>query len=248
MFDKNCVIMFADHEVCDDSNDDEETDDEIEDDDDDDEEEVDVVSLNKSQQEVRLQSALRNAVYGQNNLPPSSAAVITADVAVMHNYSNRSSTGGQPATCASPEKPVCVKRPVSERAASLLVKRQKLSETSSVVTRPRHRITSTASGLRHTGRIPTGCQRREMHNVLERKRRDDLRGSFNGLRDLLPNIHAKERVPKVTILRKSCEYIRSLRRSFHELSQEMTRQKQRHGDLRAKLKELGMDGNCAHWG
>lgn len=238
----------------------------------DDDEEVDVVSVNKSQQgSAHMQdssqlfhSAL--ALHRSTSLPlPTAASVITADVAAMHNYfstpshigvKSGSSTVPLTLTPAAGSSSASINRRRSTGgpiATSLLVKRQKPTVTASA-TRPRHvsRImSSSGSALRHhhvpatqSGAGMGGCgQRRELHNVLERKRRDDLRGSFNGLRDLLPmtgagGVQAKERLAKVTILRRSCDYIRSLRRSFHDLSAEMNRLKSRQGELRARLKEL----------
>lgn len=258
--------------------------DEGEGDSDDDDEEVDVVSLNKGQQqqELRFQTAAAAAAvpYRRRSAgdPSPSSAVITADVAAMHNYSNRSSAP-LPAGSASSQAQAGAgnKRPAGgplARSTSLLVKRPRLSAPSSPVAvsevpswRARHGP-SKAGGLRHHhhgyhhhhASSGGGCQRRELHNVLERKRRDDLRGNFNGLRDLLPNVQAKERMPKVTILRRSCDYIRSLRRSFHDLSAEMHRLRQRQSDLRARLRDLGGDAaaamqmacededTAAHWG
>lgn len=259
--------------------------DEGEGDSDDDDEEVDVVSLNKGQQqqELRFQTAAVAAAvpYRRRSAgdPSPSSAVITADVAAMHNYSNRS-TAPPPTASASSQVQAGAgnKRPAAggplARSTSLLVKRPRLSAPSSPVAanevpswRARHGPSKTGS-LRHHhhgyhhhhANSGGGCQRRELHNVLERKRRDDLRGNFNGLRDMLPNVQAKERMPKVTILRRSCDYIRSLRRSFHDLSAEMHRLRQRQSDLRARLRDLGGDAaaamqmacedddTAAHWG
>lgn len=52
--------------------------------------------------------------------------------------------------------------------------------------------------------------KRTQHNVLERKRRTDLKNSFFHLRDSVPELEGQERAAKVVILRKASQYIRRL--------------------------------------
>ena len=52
--------------------------------------------------------------------------------------------------------------------------------------------------------------KRTQHNVLERKRRTDLKNSFFHLRDSVPELEGQERAPKVVILRKASQYINRL--------------------------------------
>lgn len=65
--------------------------------------------------------------------------------------------------------------------------------------------------------------KRTQHNVLERKRRTDLKNSFFHLRDSVPELEGQERAPKVVILRKASQYINRLideqRRQDRELEQ-----------------------------
>lgn len=73
--------------------------------------------------------------------------------------------------------------------------------------------------------------KRTTHNVLERKRRNDLKSSFQLLRMNVPDIKENEKAPKVTILKKAGEYIREVRRDQDKLVAELARQKQRHEAL-----------------
>jgi hypothetical protein len=52
--------------------------------------------------------------------------------------------------------------------------------------------------------------KRTQHNVLERKRRNDLKFSFFTLRDSVPELNKQERAPKVLILKKASDYVHSL--------------------------------------
>nr|AGS18763.1 c-Myc [Pinctada fucata] len=52
--------------------------------------------------------------------------------------------------------------------------------------------------------------KRSQHNDLERKRRNDLKFSFFALRDSIPDLMKQERAPKVLILKKASEHIRKL--------------------------------------
>ncbi|VDI53293.1 Myc proto-oncogene protein [Mytilus galloprovincialis] len=52
--------------------------------------------------------------------------------------------------------------------------------------------------------------KRTQHNVLERKRRNDLKYSFFTLRDSVPELSNQERAPKVLILKKASDYVHSL--------------------------------------
>lgn len=65
--------------------------------------------------------------------------------------------------------------------------------------------------------------KRTQHNVLERKRRTDLKNSFFHLRDSVPELEGQERAPKVVILRKASQYINRLideqRRQEREIEQ-----------------------------
>jgi len=54
-------------------------------------------------------------------------------------------------------------------------------------------------------------ERRNMHNVLERQRRNDLKASFDSLRDAVPGLASSERAPKVRVLKHAIEYLARLK-------------------------------------
>lgn len=73
--------------------------------------------------------------------------------------------------------------------------------------------------------------KRTQHNVLERKRRTDLKNSFFHLRDSVPELEGQERAPKVVILRKASQYI-------NRLIDEQKRQEREIEQLRLKKEKL----------
>ncbi|XP_041357316.1 myc protein-like [Gigantopelta aegis] len=77
--------------------------------------------------------------------------------------------------------------------------------------------------------------KRTQHNVLERKRRNDLKYSFFTLRDNVPDLNDKDKAPKVLILKKAADHILELRRQDVKLAKELTVVKDRHEALRKTL-------------
>lgn len=81
-------------------------------------------------------------------------------------------------------------------------------------------------------------QRRASHNILERKRRNDLKYSFQVLREQIPELEDNQRAPKVTILRKAAEYIKVIREQEDKMEMEYEREKKRETKLRQRLAQL----------
>lgn len=79
---------------------------------------------------------------------------------------------------------------------------------------------------------------RASHNVLERKRRNDLKLKFQRLRDSVPELKDNERAPKVSILRKSWEHIKRIKEQEKKLQAELEHQKKRNANLLKRLLEL----------
>ncbi len=77
--------------------------------------------------------------------------------------------------------------------------------------------------------------RRASHNILERKRRNDLKYSFQILREQVPDLEENQRAPKVTILRKAAEYIRRIQLESNASEQELERERKRETRLRQRL-------------
>lgn len=79
---------------------------------------------------------------------------------------------------------------------------------------------------------------RATHNVLERKRRNELKLRFQYLRDSIPEICGNDRAPKVSILLKAYNYILQLQEEEKELLKEMRLQKKRKEQLIKKVLEM----------
>ena len=80
--------------------------------------------------------------------------------------------------------------------------------------------------------------KRTQHNVLERKRRNDLKYSFMTLRDNVPELNSQERAPKVLILKKAAEFIHKLNKDHSKLKSDIESQKQRRESLQRRLSLL----------
>ncbi|KAK3710175.1 hypothetical protein QZH41_010576 [Actinostola sp. cb2023] len=83
-----------------------------------------------------------------------------------------------------------------------------------------------------------GENKRAVHNVLERKRRNDLKTSFHQLRAEVPEIEDNERSPKVVILRKAKDYIEQLKTDEARLRREMDKENKKNKELTNKLSAL----------
>ncbi|XP_016339762.1 protein L-Myc-1b-like [Sinocyclocheilus anshuiensis] len=80
--------------------------------------------------------------------------------------------------------------------------------------------------------------KRKTHNFLERKRRNDLRSRFLALRDEIPGLVDCPKTPKVVILTKATEYLRTLHVSDKQKAQEKKQLKKRQQQLLRRLTEL----------
>ena len=80
--------------------------------------------------------------------------------------------------------------------------------------------------------------KRNVHNVLERKRRNDLKYSFQVLRDSIPDLKGSERAPKVAILRKATDCILNLRSEQERLLEKKSLLERTHQSLKQRLKVL----------
>lgn len=100
-----------------------------------------------------------------------------------------------------------------------------------------HRLSSVGSNY-GDGLESDDEQRRASHNVLERKRRNDLKYSFQILRGQIPELKDNQRAPKVTILRKAAEYIKQIREEDDDLQTRMAKEKRRESKLLQRLAYL----------
>lgn len=81
--------------------------------------------------------------------------------------------------------------------------------------------------------------KRATHNVLERKRRNDLKTSFHILREEVPEIKDNERAPKVTILRKAKDCVDKLKKDETRLLAELAKERRRNEELLDRFYALG---------
>jgi Myc proto-oncogene protein len=75
--------------------------------------------------------------------------------------------------------------------------------------------------------------RRHTHNVLERKRRNDLKNSYQLLRECLPSLEENERAPTGQILLHAVEYISSLDQGGVDVAAKLAQAKLENQQLRA---------------
>lgn len=78
--------------------------------------------------------------------------------------------------------------------------------------------------------------KRATHNVLERKRRHDLKTCYADLRGSIPTLVGSERASTAVILQRAVEYIESLKKMDQDLSTAMAALAAENQALRARLK------------
>ncbi len=101
-----------------------------------------------------------------------------------------------------------------------------------------HRLNSSGSNFGGDGTESDDEQRRASHNVLERKRRNDLKYSFQILRGQIPELEDNQRAPKVTILKKAAEYIKEIREKEEDMQSRLAREVRRESKLLQRLAYL----------
>ncbi|GBM20814.1 hypothetical protein AVEN_108260-2 [Araneus ventricosus] len=88
------------------------------------------------------------------------------------------------------------------------------------------------------GKVSEGdARKRAYHNLLERKRRDNIKDSFCQLRDALPYFSKKKKASRVQILKKSCDFIRQ-QKSLQELNEETASLEEENRLLEKSLEDL----------
>lgn len=79
--------------------------------------------------------------------------------------------------------------------------------------------------------------KRAHHNALERKRRDHIKESFNGLRDSVPSLEG-EKSSRAQILNKATDYIQLMKRKNISHQQDIDDLKRQNRLLEQQIKEL----------
>ena len=136
-----------------------------------------------------------------------------------------------------PEKRVSHSAPETPVSSPLKKKQRLMSRVSSHSTSNRYRhLSSSYRQRRRISRIEV--ERRASHNVLERKRRNDLKSSFNTLREHVPDLESNEKAPKVMILQKAACYITEIKQMDARLTEEKFEEQRRQEVLLHKLHKL----------
>ena len=209
------------------------------------EEEIDVVTVEKQHQ---------MAIHQRRSVMPSvmpAATSMSAQVAAMHNYSH---TGPMVVIRSAPHSPVHPRHHSVKRLHSAsspgspqpIVKRHRSgineAELRTVVQRLNMKNGHGYSSSRSSSHTSSDSEefegKRAQHNVLERKRRNDLKHSFLQLRDNLPEVN-QEKAAKVVILRHAVDYITRLQQTERTLNRELEEEQRRHEKLQQRLAMLG---------
>ena len=124
----------------------------------------------------------------------------------------------------------------TKRMRSAAVKAKPASPPPVAIKIVRRQASTTSS---NSGSDEEDYDKRATHNVLERKRRNDLKTSFHSLRDEVPDIKENERAPKVLILKKAKEHIEKLVSDELNLLTELEKERNRNQRLQEKFFLLG---------
>jgi len=117
---------------------------------------------------------------------------------------------------------------------------QKCSTTRSSVQRKQEHSERSAPRFKRSHHLGLDTMRlsRASHNVLERRRRNELKQKFYSLRDSLPESKRNDKVPKVTILRNAIDYISNLQAEGNSLDFEVVQLRKSNAKLKQKLLTL----------
>lgn len=79
--------------------------------------------------------------------------------------------------------------------------------------------------------------KRSHHNALERKRRDHIKESFNGLRDSVPSLSG-EKASRAQILNKATEYIQSMTKKNQIFKSDIDELSKQNQEMENRIKLL----------
>ena len=184
------------------------------------------------------------------------AASRSAQVAEMHSYSSPATIASQRANAPLLSNHTYSLSMRSNHGNTILAKSLKRTRYHSKRNRSKHSALRSAlrintsrfncddsAGESSGSRVSSDCEddgtngvgKRGQHNLLERRRRDDLKSSFHRLRDIIPDVKRLERTPKVTILRKASDHIKNARNQHRQMSIILEQHKVIQNRLRNKL-------------
>lgn len=121
----------------------------------------------------------------------------------------------------------CMSTPASpsHSATTRTVRRSSRRRRRQRATSAWHSSASDDSDSGISGGVHVGGGKRAHHNVLERRRRDHLKYSFEALRAVVPGTATDVRIPKVAILRRARDHVRQLTSTSRKLCTEYARLK-----------------------
>ncbi|NXM28954.1 MYCL protein, partial [Oxyruncus cristatus] len=189
-------------------------------------EEIDVVTVDK-----RQPLSLRKPVTITLRADPLDPCMKRFHISVhqqQHNYAARS----PPDSCPPPESPQQDQGQDQGRDED---EPPSAAEPVPAITLPEPSLPKLSSS---PGSDSEDVAKRKNHNYLERKRRNDLRSRFLALRDQVPGLASCPKTPKVVILSKSSEYLRSLISAERRLAAEKRQLQQRQAQLLKRIAHL----------
>ena len=89
-----------------------------------------------------------------------------------------------------------------------------------------------------SGNSKRTLDKRAQHSAFERKRRDHIKASFEGLKEAIPTMKAGHNSSRAQILKKASEYIQSKRRIFSLYQTETDNLKGQNNHLEAQIRAL----------
>ena len=195
-----------------------------------------LVTPPESSEDEECQTPFRPVI----NTLPSSHTNINKSRSLLKR--SRPGGGGEPKFCFR----VKLKSSDHNNTSSRSVLKQKMKLVSSPVKK-----SSSSTGIMNKNMLQTNIRRRkeeslklkheearEIHNHMERQRRNELKGAFDDLKACIPNIATSEKVSKQMILDTALDNCRLLKSREISLKMRMDKLKKGNADLRKKLKSL----------
>lgn len=135
------------------------------------------------------------------------------------NLSNKRKAMASPLTTGQNPKAACKSRTAASTAKTAAAPRARLARRAEPSPSPVSDSDDPES-KRHT------------HNVLERKRRNELKSSYQDLREEIPDLYGNDKTPTGVILNRACEYIAALQEEESMLLSEIAKARLENAQLR----------------
>ncbi|KAK9538325.1 hypothetical protein VZT92_003507 [Zoarces viviparus] len=227
------------------------------------EEEIDVVTVNRRKSSRRSDAGSR-ATSSSSSSPssyssPSSSSPSSPPSSSSPSSSSSSSPSSPPSSSSSPSSPPSPSpsSSSSSSSSSLVLKRSHVNihQHDYAAQQPagkRSKPESSSPALRQSGGGVGGGRRcsnprpdgeddrdkRRTHNVLERRRRNELKRSFSALRDQIPTVAHDHRAAKVWILKEATQFVHQVREDQRRLLTRKEELRKRSEELRHRLEQL----------